>query len=115
MNTKSKREKITDAITNELKKFTSFKERGKSVIEVLRIHSISLVTLSNILPDGLPDDCLEECTGVSMSGSFSLDVKLDDGVKSANYTFNLSASIKYIVEDKEFLATIKSPIIVMEK
>lgn len=114
MNTKSKHEKIKSAIINELKKVTSFKERGKDFIEVLRIYNISLETLSNILPKGIPDDCLEECTGASMSGLFSLDVKLGDGVKSVNYTFDLNASIKYIVEDKEFIAKIKSPIIVMK-
>lgn len=114
MNTKSKREKIKSAIVNELKKVTSFKERGKNFIEASKIYNISLETLSNILPEGLSDDCLEECTEVSMSGLFSLDIKSGDGFKSVNYTFNLDASIKYIVEDKEFLAKIKTPIIVME-
>lgn len=105
----SKKEKMSQAVDSAIRKLTSFNEKGTE-IEKAKVEKIESKRLVNYEPSDIPEDCLEECKGITFIGIVRISKPVGDGFSSE--LFNLEVKIKLDYVDENFRVSIITPALI---
>lgn len=102
----SKKEKMSLAVDSEIRKLTSFNERGIE-IKNAKVEKVESKRFENYIPNDIPEDCLEKCKRVTFIGI--VRISISDGIGFSSQLFNLEVKIDLEYENENFRTSISTP------